>query len=171
MFKFLTGWKGYALAAGLAMAIGFTAGWQVQGWKKDARQARGITQDKKTAQKLTVESAKIETKKQEQLQQTRIVYRTIRERINDAPDHRVCFDDTAVRVWNDAIAGADLYRPEPAGAARETDPAENVEATTTEILNNAANNYETCNANSIKHNALIDKIESLQGKMCVCGNG
>ncbi len=165
--KFLLGWKGYALTAALALAIGFTCGWQVQGWKKDAKQARGITKAEKTAQKLNTESVKIETKKQEQLQQTRIVYRTIRERINDAPDHRVCFDDNAVRLWNDAIAGADLYRPEPAGAARETDTTQFVEATTTEILNNAANNYETCNANSIKHNALIDKIESLQGRVCL----
>ncbi|MFL9610170.1 hypothetical protein ACKF11_08815 [Methylobacillus sp. Pita2] len=164
MFKLLTGWKGY-LAVFL---VGIALGWQVQGWRKDARQAHGITQAPKTAQKLTTESVKIETKKQEHLQQTRIVYRTIRERINDAPDHRVCFDDNAVRLWNDAIAGADLYRPEPAGETRETDTTEVVEATTTEILNNAANNYETCNANSIKHNALIDKIESLQGKMCVC---
>lgn len=166
--KFLLGWKGYALTAGLAMVIGFTSGWQVQGWKKDAGQARGIAQAEKTAQKLTTESARIETNKQEHLQQTKIVYRTIRERINDAPDHRVCFDDNAVRLWNDAVAGADLYRPEPAGAAGETDATQAVEATTTEVLNNAANNYETCNANSIKHNALIDKVESLQGKMCVC---
>lgn len=168
--KFLLGWKGYAITAGLALVIGFTSGWQVQGWRKDAREAHGITQAQKTAQKLTVESAKIETKKQEQLQQTKIVYRTIRERINDAPDHRVCFDDNAVRVWNDAIAGAYLYRPEPAGSAGENDATETVEATTADILNNAANNYETCNANSIKHNALIDKIESLQGKTCSCNN-
>lgn len=37
MIKYLLGWKGYALAAVLALAIGAGAAWSIQGWRKDAQ--------------------------------------------------------------------------------------------------------------------------------------
>lgn len=147
-------------------ALGFSGGWQVHSWKTGSSEARSIKADIKVAQKLTVESDKIEVKKQEQQQAVKIVYRTIRERISNADDNRVCFNSESLSLYNAATEGTDPYRSELIGAARENDA---VEATVKQVLENATNNYETCNSNIIKHNALIDKVESLKGRMCVCG--
>ena len=79
----------------------------------------------------------------------------------------MCFADAeSLSLWNRAIAGADTIRAEP---AREATENADVIATVEQVLTNAAENFETCNSNAIKHNALIDKVDSLQGKMCVCG--
>lgn len=165
MKTLLGGWQAWLLL----FVLGFGLGWQVQGWRKDAELTRGIAQAKKTAQKLNVKVAKIVEAKQEQEQQIKVVYRTIKERIHDAPDDRVCFDSNALQLWNDAIAGADLHRPEPAAATGEVAAPAAEEATVTDVLDNAATNYEICNSNSVKHNALIDAVEAFKGKMCLCG--
>lgn len=152
----------------VVFSVGFAFGWQVQGWKKDAELTRRIAQAKKTTQKLNVKVDEIVVAKQEQEQKIKVVYRTIRERIHDAPDDRVCFDRDALKLWNDAVAGADSHRPEPAAATGEPAAFAAEEATLTDILDNAATNYEICNTNSTKHNALIDAVESFKGKLCVC---
>lgn len=151
------------IAIGLLLA-GFATGWQVHGWKYDAAESNQIKQDIKQGAKIAEESAPIITKRDEAKDNTVIVYRTIKERINAEPDNRVCFTNDSLSMWNDAIAGADSDRSKPA------EKADTVEATATvrEVLNNAADNFETCNLNSLDHNALIDKVESLKGKMCVC---
>lgn len=144
---------------------GLATGWQIHGWKTDAGIARSTKTQIKTATALGNESKPIIEKKVAEEQKTQIVYRTIREKIYEKNDTGICFDAESLKLWNDAIAGADNYRSKPARTPATDDAVANVE----QVLSNAADNFETCNRNSIKHNALIEKVESLQGKICVCG--
>lgn len=145
---------------------GLYAGWTIHDWKTEARQGVSINQQIKTSDTIAADSKKEVKQTQETLVKEKIVYRTIRERIQDENDTRICFADaTALQLWNDAIAGADQHRPVIAREARE---ASAVVANVEQVLTNAATNFEICRANSIKHNALIDRVEALNGKMCVC---
>lgn len=164
MIAILNSWKGWLIF----LALGFSSGWQVHSWKVGAAEGQSIKQGLKVAQELNVKADKIVETKIEQEQAIKIVYRTIRERVKDVQDDRVCFTGESLSLWNDAIAGADQNRSEPAREAGETPAPPAKEATVTEILDNAAMNYEICNSNSVKHNALIDEVNSLKGGMCVC---
>lgn len=164
IMSLLRGWKGWLIFA----AIGFASGWQVHSWKVGAAEGQSIKQALKVAQELNVKADKIVEAKLEQEQAVRVVYRTIRERVKDVQDDRVCFTSESLSLWNDAIAGADTHRSEPAGEAGKDDPPEIEQATTKDILDNAATNYEICNSNSVKHNALIDAVASISGKVCSC---
>lgn len=154
------------LIAALVLAA-FVAGWTVQGWKTDSGIARGIDRDLKTSQTLNTQSEKIIETKQAKEREIKIVYRDIYHKIHEQADDRICFTHDSLQLWNAAITGADSNRTEPVGEATENAA---VVSTVEEVLTNAAENFETCNSNSVKHNALIDKINTLKGKMCVCNN-
>lgn len=159
-------WQTKLIAIGALCIASFVGGWRVHGWKTEAGQGRSITKQEITRQNAIVEVGKIVQAQQKQEVETKIVYRTIRERINEKDDKRICFADAdALSVWNDAIAGADQHRREPAA---ETTENAAVIATVEQVLTNAADNFQICNENAIKHNALIDAVEVYKGKMCVC---
>jgi hypothetical protein len=158
-----------ALLIGLVFIAGFMLGWTVHGWKTDAGQARSLDKQIKTATTLQNASAPIIEKKTADLAETRVVYRTIKEKVYEKNDNRVCFDHESLSLWNDAIAGANSDRTEPIRTATEIDSTEGYIATAEQVLINAADNYDICNSNNIKHNALLDKLETLKGNMCVCG--
>ena len=159
-------WQTKIIAIAAMCAISFVAGWRAYGYKTEAAQGRSMSKQEKTRQNAIVEVGKIVQAQQKQEVETKIVYRTIRERINEKDDKRVCFADAdALSVWNDAIAGADQHRREPAA---ETTENASVVATVEQVLTNAADNFQICNENAIKHNALIDAVEVYKGKMCVC---
>lgn len=169
------GGVGWQLKAGLIAMLcvaSFLAGWRVNAWRNAYSQGHSIAQQEKTAQKAIVQVDKVEETKQTRLGDTKIVYRTIREKINDENDQRICFADTnALQLWNDAIAGAHQPTTELTGAASETGATESnaaIVASVEQVLTNAAENFQTCNENAIKHNALIDTLEVYKGKMCVC---
>jgi hypothetical protein len=170
MFSFLGGLSLQVKACFIAAVFvgGFMLGWAVHGWKTDAGQARSINSQIKTATTLQNESAPIIEKKIADLDNTRVVYRTIKEKVYEKNDTGICFDAESLSLWNRAIAGADSHRPEPDRAAAEPDTTERYVANVEQVLSNAADNYEICNGNKIKHNALLDKLETLKGKMCVC---
>lgn len=164
----------FKLAAYATLAVVFfMAGWTVHGWKTDAGIARTITKAEKTRQTAQDKVVAVVQKAQINQAATKIIYRSIRERINEKNDNRVCFDDAeSLQLWNRSIAGADQYRSEPARASDQIGTAENAAAIATveQVLTNAAENFQICNENAIKHNALIDSIEVYTGKMCVCSN-
>lgn len=146
--------------------IGFGSGYKVCGAFKSASQSASIKRQLKTADTMHTDTKKQVKQLQTTLVETKIVYRTIKEKIHAENDTRICFaDNIALQLWNDAIAGQDTPRPSVAGKAAEPYA---IVATVEEVLTNASDNFETCNSNSLKHNALIDKVESLDGKMCVC---
>ena len=154
-----------AAIIGILILGAFVAGWQVHGWKTDAGIANGINRDLKTSHTLGTQAEKIIEAKQVKEQEIKIVYRDIYHKIREQADDRICFTHDSLQLWNAAITGADSNRTKPAGEATENAA---VIATVEEVLTNAAENFETCNSNSVKHNALIDKIDALKGKMCVC---
>lgn len=152
----------------LAVTIGFASGWTVKGWNVDSNTLSEVKSDIAMASTENKKSDEIIEKRDKAEAKERIVYRTIYKEIPHATDDRVCFTSDSLSLWNKAIEGADTPRQEPdgkAGAAKE------VGATDREILYNANENFETCNRNARNHNALIDKLESLDGKMCYCGGG
>ncbi len=159
-------WQTKLIAIGVLCIACFVAGWRVHGWKTDASQGVSIAKQEKTRQNAIVEVGEIVQEQQKQEVQTRVIYRTIREHINEQDDNRICFANSdALSLWNASIAGADQHRSEPAA---ETTENAAVVATVQQVLTNAADNFQTCNENAIKHNALIDAVEVYKGKMCVC---
>ena len=153
------------LIAGVFVA-GLGAGWQIHGWKTKAGQGVSLTKQLKTSDTIAENTKEIAKDSQIAVAETKIIYRTIKERIHDENDTRICFADaTALGLWNDAIAGENSPRPDVAGKTSEPYA---VVATVEQVLTNATDNFETCKTNSIKHNKLIDAVEALDGKMCVC---
>ena len=150
------------MIVGIAIAS-FTGGWKVHGWRTDAKQGHSITKQIKTSQSLAKDAETIIQTKIVKEREIQYVYRDIKNKISNLDDNRVCFTAESLGLWNRAIAGADSNRAEPAGTPASTDTA-----SAKEVINNAADNFETCNSNSVKHNALIDKIGTLKDKMCVC---
>jgi hypothetical protein len=146
--------------------IGVASGWRVHSWRVDAQAASQMKQDLDVQGELHDDSARIVKARDEAEVKERVVYRTIYRSIPNETDNRVCFTPDALSLWNDAIAGADTHRREPAGTTGENGP---VGATDRDLLYNATENFERCNRNSRNHSALIDKVQSLKGKMCVCG--
>lgn len=154
------------LIAILILTIGFASGFKVAGWFYKADEASTIKTDLKVADTIADDTKKEVKQMQNEKQDTKIIYRTIREKIQDENDTRICFaDSTALGLWNEAIAGKDKDRPVATGKTAEPYA---IVATVEQVLTNASDNFETCNTNSINHNALIDRIEALDGKMCVC---
>ena len=149
------------LVAGIAISS-FIGGWQVHGWRTQAKQATSITKQIKTSDKLSTVIKQEAKQAQVAVAETKIIYRTIKEKISHENDTRICFaDQFALSLWNDAISGKNTDRSSVASEATTTTTVE-------QVLTNATENFETCNTNSINHNALIDTIEGLNGKMCVC---
>jgi hypothetical protein len=162
------------IALATLCVVFFLAGWTVHGWKKDAGLTRSITKDEKTRQSIDANQGKIIENAQKVEAQSKIIYRTIRERINDKNDNRVCFADAeSLQLWNRAIAGADQHRSGSTAAPEQTSATQpgnqTAIATVEQVLINASENFQICNENAIRHNALIDSLESFKGKMCVCG--
>ena len=164
MFNFLAPYKLYAIA-GVAI-VSFALGWQVHGWRTQSKQGASLAKQLKTADTIQNNTKKEVKQLQKTLVETKIIYRTIKEKIHHENDTRICFADaTALGMWNDAITGKDSDRSSDTGKTAE---AYAITATVSEVLTNAAENFETCTSNAINHNALIDTVEKLDGKMCVC---
>lgn len=177
MLKFISGitWQTKLVTILSACAICFALGWRVHGWKTKADLTTTIAKAEKTRHSDEKKQGDIVAKKQDTKQQVKIIYRTIREKIHDQNDQSVCFTAESLKLWNDAIgANTDLYRRKPAGEAKTTDTTErqdegkDIIATVEDTLTNATDNFETCTDNSVKHLALIERVRSLQGKMCYC---
>lgn len=98
--------------------------------------------------------------------QERVVTKTIVQRIQDEiKDDRICFADAnAWSLYNASITGTDHDRPATAAEASQDETV----ATVKQVLTNAAENYGICRENAIRHNALIDVVEKLNGNVCAC---
>jgi hypothetical protein len=156
------------IAIGVLAIACFVAGWQTHGWKLSHDQARSIARTEKVAQNAIVKADKItDGAIKAQAQQT-IVYKTIREKVYEKNDNRVCFDADSLSLWNRAIAGTDSPRPQPTSESTTTETADNQTATVKDVLLNGAENYETCNKVINWHNALVDVLDVYKGNMCVC---
>lgn len=88
-------------------------------------------------------------KLQEKEVETKIVYRTIKEKVKDETRGRVCFDDGANRMWNDALKGS--LSEAPTRAPEKTTRTYSDEV----VLGNAVENFEQYKQCRDQLNALI----------------
>lgn len=162
-------------------AVAFALGWRVHSLKTDAGLVRSIGKAQKTADIAQKKIDPVIEQKQKKIVRTEYVYKTIREKINETDDQRICFADTnAWSLYNSAITGSPPPGSESSGETAGTDTtqgdagdrsqAKQIVATVEQVLNNATDNYETCRKNAIKHNALIDAVMVIKDKMCVCSD-
>lgn len=174
------------IALATLCVVFFLAGWTVHGWKTDAGLARSITATEKTRYSDEGAQGVIVNDKLEKQEAVRTVFKTIKEKVYVQDDRAVCFTDESLQLWNSAIgANADIHRRESTGGAEATEiseaeqkeiasksnePGDDPVATVRDVLINATDNFEICTDNSVKHLALIDRVRSLQGKMCYCSN-
>lgn len=155
-----------ALLITAVFIVGFISGYKVCGAFNEADEWQSINRQLKTAGSINKDTQKQVKQLQADEVKTKIIYRAIKEKIQNENDNRICFaDSTALGLWNEAITGKDTDRP---SVVTKTEPANSVVTTVEQVLTNAVENFQICNENSIKHNALIDHVESLNGKMCVC---
>ena len=154
------------LILGLAIAS-FAGGWKVHGWQTDSKKVSSVTKQVKTAQGITKDAEPIVITNIVKQREIQYVYRTLKDKIHDLDDNRVCFTAESLSLWNRNITGSntDSDRAESAGAPASTDTA-----SAKEVLLNASDNFEKCNSNSVIHNSLLDKLDTLKNKMCVCAN-
>lgn len=156
---------------GVVFVTGFLTGWRVHGWKTDASEYHGIKQVEKVRQKDAVQAAKIVDSNEKTKEVIRYVYKTIYKKAETVGDaNNICFTDDSLRLWNDSIAAANSYRKEPIAEIETDDSTETSElvATVEEVLKNGIENTESCALNAQDHDALVDRIESLDGQMCYC---
>jgi hypothetical protein len=92
---------------------------------------------------------------QEKQAETKVIYRTITKEIPNATTGRVCFNDNAVSLWDDALKGR---LPEATARAAEKTSG----ASDTQVLENAIINFEQYESCRTQLNALIDWHERVQ---------
>ena len=140
-----------------AIFTAFCTGWTVHGWKYDAdlKEALQETIDLQQAYDRYARevAVKFETQQAEQV----IKYRTLKGKVKDVTDNRICFaDSNALSVWNSALTG-DL--PKAPTGTTET-PSSTDTATNQEVLANAVENYEQYKQARDQINAWIDWYEN-----------
>jgi hypothetical protein len=86
--------------------------------------------------------------------ETKIVYRTIKEKVKDETTGRVCFDNGATRLWNNSLEGV---LPDTSTRVAETSSTSYTDEV---VLQNAIDNFEQYKDCRDQLNALIDWHEN-----------
>ena len=150
------------LAVG-AIFIAFCTGWSVHGWKYDANLKKALQETIDLQQAYDRYAREVVAKFDQQQAEQVIKYRTLKGKVKDVTDNRICFaDSNALSVWNSALTG-DVPKAST-GTAKETTSTDT--ATDTEVLTNVIENFEQAKAIRDQLNALIDWHENneLMGK-------
>lgn len=171
-----------ALLIGAVFLAGLFSGYKITTWRADAHKLTDVEKKVAVSTEVQKASAPIIQKRDARAKEIQIEYRYIHDQINNLPDaNNICFNNDSLQLWNNAIQGrSDSNRGELAGRTSTTDSAgtsdkgseaqyqDEVKINVGQLLHNATSNFETCQDNNNKHHALISKIRSLEGKMCVC---
>lgn len=174
MFSFIPSIpNGYKIGILLIVAVsGFVSGWKVHSWKTDSATLKSEQKTEKIRNADISAGNKIVEKVEVVKEEIRYVTKEIIKEIPSLPDaDHVCFTNESLSLWNKAIEGSNQYRTEPEEQTKASEAVEtDIEAVATveEVLLNATENAAICGENAANHNALIDRIESLEGKMCYC---
>jgi hypothetical protein len=100
----------------------------------------------------------VATKFQNQQAEQVVKYRTLKGKIKDVTDNRICFaDGNALSVWNSALTG-DVPKT-TTGTAKETSTT-NTAITDEQVLTNVVENFEQAKSIRDQLNALIDWYET-----------
>ena len=144
------------LAVGVIF-IAFCTGWTVHGWKYDAKLKKALQETIDLQQAYDRYAREVVVKFEQQQAEQVIKYRTLKGKVKDVTDNRICFaDSNALSVWNSALTG-DLPKA-PTGTAKEATSTDT--ATDTEVLTNVIENFEQAKAIRDQLNALIDWYET-----------
>jgi hypothetical protein len=142
------------LAVG-AVFIAFCTGWTVHGWKYDANLKKALQETIDLQQAYDRYAREVVAKFDQQQAEQVIKYRTLKGKVKDVTDNRICFaDSNALSVWNNALTGM----PTATTGTTETPPS--TSATDTEVLTNVIENFEQAKAIRDQLNALIDWYEN-----------
>jgi hypothetical protein len=144
------------IAAGIVLAVTFVAGWTVNGWRHDGALKKAL-QEKIELQKAYDDYAReVATKFQTQQAEQVIKYRTLKGKVKDVTDNRICFaDSNAIWVWNNALTGMPTATTGTTKEATSTDTA-----TDEQVLTNVVENFEQAKQIRDQLNALIDWYEN-----------
>ena len=146
------------LLIGGAVFVAFCTGWTVHGWKYDANLKKALQDTIELQQAYDRYAREVATKFQNQQAEQVVKYRTLKGKVKDVTDNRICFaDSNALSVWNSALTG-DL--PKTTTGATETPTS--TSATDTEVLMNVIENFEQAKQIRDQLNALIDWYEKPQ---------
>ena len=147
------------LLIGGAVFVAFCTGWTVHGWKYDANLKKALQDTIDLQQAYDRYAREVATKFQSQQAEQVVKYRTLKGKVKDVTDNRICFADSAAwGLYNSALTG-DLPKA-PTGAI-ETPPSTDT-ATDTEVLTNVIENFEQAKLIRDQLNALIDWYEKPQ---------
>jgi hypothetical protein len=146
------------LLIGGAIFVAFCTGWTVHGWKYDANLKKALQDTIELQQAYDRYAREVATKFQNQQAEQVVKYRTLKGKVKDVTDNRICFADSAAwGLYNSALTG-DL--PKTPTGTTETPPS--TSATDTEVLMNVIENFEQAKQIRDQLNALIDWYEKPQ---------
>lgn len=143
---------GIVLALGTSCTSGYVGGRSHANAKWESKHAKQLEAHMKALAVKESENRTLARKYQEAQAETKVVYRTIVKEIQNETVGRICFDDGAIRLWDDALAGTVSET-----ATRATETASG--ASDTQVLENAVANFEQYNECRAQLNALIDWYE------------
>ena len=147
------------LLIGGAVFIAFCTGWTVRGWKYDANLKKALQDTIELQQAYDRYAREVATKFQNQQAEQVVKYRTLKGKVKDVTDNRICFADSAAwGLYNSALTG-DLPKA-PTGATKTPPSTDTV--TDTEVLTNVIENFEQAKQIRDQLNALIDWYEKPQ---------
>jgi len=146
---------GILLALGTSCTSGYVGGRSHANAKWEAKHAKQLEVQVKALAAKDKENRELARKYQEAQAETKVVYRTIVKEIKNETVGRLCFNDGAVRLWDDALSGAVSEAP-----ARVAEKASG--ASDTEVLENAVTNFQQYQECRAQLNALIDWHEQQQ---------
>ena len=142
------------LAVG-AIFVAFCTGWVVHGWKYDANLKKALQDTIELQQAYDRYAREVVVKFEQQQAEQVIKYRTLKGKVKDVTDNRICFaDSNALSLWNNALTGMPTATT---GATKETTSTDT--ATDTEVLTNVIENFEQAKQIRDQLNALIDWYE------------
>jgi len=143
-----------------AVFIAFCTGWTVHGWKYDANLKKALQDTIELQQAYDRYAREVVIKFEQQQAEQVIKYRTLKGKVKDVTDNRICFaDSNALSLWNAALTGL----PTAPTRTTETTTSTNT-ATDTEVLTNVIENFEQAKQIRDQLNALIDWYESSVNK-------
>lgn len=141
----------------VGVALSFLAGWTVNGWRHDAALKKALQETIDLQRAYDDYAREAVLKFQNQQAEQVVVYRTLKGKIKNVTDDRICFaDSNALSVWNSALTGA---MPKATTGTTKTPPSTDT-VTDTEVLTNVIENFEQAKQIRDQLNALIDWHEN-----------
>ena len=143
------------LLIGGAIFVAFCTGWTVHGWKYEADLKEALQETIDLQQAYDRYAREVAIKFEQQQAEQVIKYRTLKGKVKDVTDNRICFaDSNAWGLYNSALTGMPTA---PTGTTKETTSTDTV--TDTEVLTNVIENFEQGKQIRDQLNALIDWYE------------